>query len=154
MGNCSFNTSPHEIYNVCRCLFNICRVRGRIQSACWPPGCSSLSISSSSSKSGIMRWRWTVMFSYWPSLAKLFLVPSVPNSTRPTSSLFSANTWNTDDVNQALSAVVKDGLVHPKNEHSVINYSPSCRTKPMRPSFIFRTQIKIFLIKSESSDPP
>uniref|UniRef100_A0A8C1JW99 Rho GTPase activating protein 4b n=1 Tax=Cyprinus carpio TaxID=7962 RepID=A0A8C1JW99_CYPCA len=27
---------------------------------------------------------------------------------------------------------------------------PSCRSKPVRPSFIFRTQIKIFLMKSES----
>ncbi len=37
-----------------------------------------------------------------------------------------------------------------KNKNSVINYSPSCRSKPIRPSFIFWTQIKIFLIKSES----
>ncbi len=29
-------------------------------------------------------------------------------------------------------------------------YSPSCRSKPVRPSFIVRTQIKIFLMKSES----
>ncbi len=41
------------------------------------------------------------------------------------------------------------GIVHPKN-YSVVNYSPSCRSKPVRPSFIFRTQIMIFLIKSES----
>ncbi len=38
----------------------------------------------------------------------------------------------------------------PKNESSVINYSPSCRSKPIRPSFIFGTQIKIFFMKSES----
>uniref|UniRef100_A0A673KNV9 Target of myb1 like 2 membrane trafficking protein n=1 Tax=Sinocyclocheilus rhinocerous TaxID=307959 RepID=A0A673KNV9_9TELE len=38
----------------------------------------------------------------------------------------------------------------PKNENSVINYSPSCRSKPVRPSFIFRTHIKEFLMKSES----
>ncbi len=31
-----------------------------------------------------------------------------------------------------------------------MNYSPSCRSKPVRPSFIFGTQIKIFLMKSES----
>ncbi len=37
-----------------------------------------------------------------------------------------------------------------QNENSVINYSPSCRSKPIRPSFIFRTQIKMFLMKSES----
>ncbi len=36
------------------------------------------------------------------------------------------------------------GIVHPKMK-IVINYSPSCRSKPVRPSFIFRTQIKIFL---------
>ncbi len=29
--------------------------------------------------------------------------------------------------------------------------SPSCRSKPVRPSFIFGTQIKMFLMKSESS---
>ncbi len=34
----------------------------------------------------------------------------------------------------------------PKNEYSVINYSPSHRSKPVRPSFIFRTQIKIIEI--------
>ncbi len=32
----------------------------------------------------------------------------------------------------------------PKNENSVINYSPSCRSKPVRPLFIFGPQIKIF----------
>jgi len=37
--------------------------------------------------------------------------------------------------------IIIKGLVHPK---IVINYSPSCRSKPIRPSFIFRTQIKIF----------
>ncbi len=29
----------------------------------------------------------------------------------------------------------------PKNENTVINYSPSCRSKPARPSFMFITQI-------------
>ncbi len=38
----------------------------------------------------------------------------------------------------------------PKNENSDINYSPSCRTKPVRSSFIFETQMKIFEMKSES----
>ncbi len=33
------------------------------------------------------------------------------------------------------------GIVHPKIKDSVINYSPACRSKPVRPSFIFRTQI-------------
>ncbi len=39
----------------------------------------------------------------------------------------------------------------PQNENDVINYSSSCRSKPMRPSFVIQTQIKIGLIKSESS---
>ncbi len=39
----------------------------------------------------------------------------------------------------------------PTNKNSVINYSPSCRSKPARPSSIFRTQIKIFLMQSKSS---
>uniref|UniRef100_A0A672M767 Solute carrier family 25 member 29 n=1 Tax=Sinocyclocheilus grahami TaxID=75366 RepID=A0A672M767_SINGR len=38
-----------------------------------------------------------------------------------------------------------------KNENSAINYSPSCRSKPVRPLFIFRTQIKIFVMNSKSS---
>ncbi len=42
------------------------------------------------------------------------------------------------------------GIVFSKNESSVINYSPSCCSKPVRPSFIFRTQFKIFLMKSKS----
>jgi len=37
----------------------------------------------------------------------------------------------------------------PKNEISVINYSPSYRFTSARPSFIFGTQIKIFLMKSK-----
>ncbi len=37
-----------------------------------------------------------------------------------------------------------------KNENDVINYSPSCLSKPVRILFIFGTQIKIFLMKSES----
>ncbi len=36
-------------------------------------------------------------------------------------------------------------------ENSVINDSSSCCSKPLRPSFIFGTQIKIFLMNSESS---
>jgi len=39
----------------------------------------------------------------------------------------------------------------PKNgENSVINYSPSCLSKSIRPLFIFGTQIKIFLMKSDT----
>ncbi len=48
-----------------------------------------------------------------------------------------------------INAVFK-GLVHPKMK-MVINYSPSCRSNPLRSSFIFGTQIKMFLMKSESS---
>ncbi len=41
----------------------------------------------------------------------------------------------------------------PKNENHVINYSPSCHSKPW-PSFIFKTQIKIFFNEiQELSDP-
>ncbi len=43
------------------------------------------------------------------------------------------------------------GIVSTKNFNSVINYSASCRSKPVRPSsFIFGTQIKMLLMKSES----
>ncbi len=38
----------------------------------------------------------------------------------------------------------------PKYENYVINYSLSCRSKPVRPLVIFGTQIKIFVMKSES----
>ncbi len=44
--------------------------------------------------------------------------------------------------------MLKDGSS--KNENSLINYSPSCHSKHVRPLFIFRSQIKIFLMKSES----
>ncbi len=37
-----------------------------------------------------------------------------------------------------------------KNGHSVIHYLPSCRSKFVRPSFTFGTQMKIFLMKSKS----
>ncbi len=42
-------------------------------------------------------------------------------------------------------------MVHPKIENYVINYSPSCHSKPVWPLFIFGTQIKIFLMKSANS---
>ncbi len=38
----------------------------------------------------------------------------------------------------------------PQKENSVFNYSPSSHSKAVRPSFIFRTQIKIFLMKPGS----
>ncbi len=41
------------------------------------------------------------------------------------------------------------GIVHPKIKISHY-YSPSCRSKLVRPPFIFGTQIKIFLMQSES----
>ncbi len=36
-------------------------------------------------------------------------------------------------------------------ENDVINYSPWCRSKPVRPPFIFWTQIKIFLCVHDST---
>ncbi len=36
----------------------------------------------------------------------------------------------------------------PKNDNFVIDYSPLCHSKHVRHLFIFRTQIKIFLMKS------
>ncbi len=42
------------------------------------------------------------------------------------------------------------GIVHPKITILSIIYSPLRCSKPIRPSFIFRTQICIFLMKSES----
>ncbi len=51
----------------------------------------------------------------------------------------------------ALCIIPFKGIVSPQNENSVINYSPSRRSKPLTPSFIFRTQMKLFLMKSESS---
>ncbi len=39
--------------------------------------------------------------------------------------------------------IIFKGIVQPKN-NSVINYTPSCWSKTIRPSFIFWTQIKIF----------
>lgn len=65
----------------------------RIQSACWEPGWITVWMSSSKSKSGSISNLCTVMFWYWSSLARPFLVPSVPNKTTATSSLLSAKTW-------------------------------------------------------------
>ncbi len=41
------------------------------------------------------------------------------------------------------------GLVHPKND--VMNYSLWCRSRPVRPLLIVRTQMKMFLFESEIS---
>ncbi len=68
------------------------------------------------------------------------------------------------DVNKSFISNILDGshsvisisyrVSSPKNENSVINYSPSCRSKSVRPSFIFRKQIKIFFYEIwELSDP-
>jgi len=40
------------------------------------------------------------------------------------------------------------GLVHPKWKKSVINYSPSCHSEPVRLCLKFGTQMKIFWMKS------
>ncbi len=37
-----------------------------------------------------------------------------------------------------------------KKDNFVMNYSPSCCSKPVKHSFIFGTLIEIFLMKSES----
>jgi len=42
------------------------------------------------------------------------------------------------------------GIVHPKMKILSVFCSLSCCSNPVRPLFIFGTQIKIFLIKSES----
>jgi len=52
-----------------------------------------------------------------------------------------------------LLLLIKDkfkGLVHLKIKNDVSIYSPSCCSNPVRLFFIFGTQNKIFLIKSES----
>ncbi len=41
---------------------------------------------------------------------------------------------------------IHGGDSSPKNENSVINYSPSCRPKHARPLFVFRTHITIFFL--------
>ncbi len=55
--------------------------------------------------------------------------------------------WNNTALFKYIEIKFK-GTVHPKMK-MVINYSPSCRSKPVRPSFIFATQ-KIFLMTYES----
>ncbi len=45
------------------------------------------------------------------------------------------------------------GLVHPKMKNAVINYSPSCCSKPVRPRSFSEHKIKIFLMESERSRP-
>ncbi len=58
--------------------------------------------------------------------------------------------WSTNSSRQLAVSPRKyiKVLVYPKK--SVKNYSPSRRSKPIKHSFIFKTQIKIFLLKSES----
>uniref|UniRef100_A0A8C1JS97 Formin homology 2 domain containing 3b n=1 Tax=Cyprinus carpio TaxID=7962 RepID=A0A8C1JS97_CYPCA len=42
----------------------------------------------------------------------------------------------------------KDQNIPPQNENFVINHLPPCRSKPMKALFIFRTQFKIFWMKT------
>ncbi len=74
------------------------------------------------------------------------------DNRRRTLSLEEALLWIVDSYlvrSSDLNLECLKGLVHPKMK-IVINYSPSCRSKPVRPSFIFGTQIKMFFMKSES----
>jgi len=50
-----------------------------------------------------------------------------------------------------LHIFILKGLVHPKMK--IVIYSPSCHPKPVRFSFIFRTQMKRFLMKYEIHSP-
>uniref|UniRef100_A0A673MQ62 Epidermal growth factor receptor kinase substrate 8-like protein 2 n=1 Tax=Sinocyclocheilus rhinocerous TaxID=307959 RepID=A0A673MQ62_9TELE len=74
---------------------------------------------------------WTRPRADWPKdqCAPLY-VPKFRNGWEPPLELFRSSPWETETA----------------GKHSVINYSPSCRFKPVRPSFIFGTQMKIFLI--------
>ncbi len=60
---------------------------------------------------------------------------------------------NLQNLMQQFSHIGNATLWHSslKNVNYVINYSPSCRSKPVRPSFFFRTQVKIFLMHPVSS---
>ncbi len=55
----------------------------------------------------------------------------------------------TISVKKWIFMIFKESNSSPKKYNFVINYSPSCRSKPVRPSFIFRTQVEIFFIKSD-----
>lgn len=57
--------------------------------------------------------------------------------------------WLSMDGEKALSTFVLFLFLH----CSVINYSPLCSSKPVSPTFIFRKQIKIFLMKSKKISP-
>ncbi len=61
------------------------------------------------------------------------------------------NKWTSPRHSNLLRCTCRSikGSIHPKMK-IVINYPLSCRSRAVRPSFIFRTQIKIFLMKSES----
>ncbi len=50
------------------------------------------------------------------------------------------------DNNRKQKSEVNCELFHSKNENSVIIYTPSCHSKPIRFFFIFGTQMKIFVI--------
>jgi len=56
-----------------------------------------------------------------------------------TFNLSERNLVNTSDLHTQSSLGHLKGLVHPKNENSVSDYSPLCRSNPVRLSFIFGT---------------
>ncbi len=49
-------------------------------------------------------------------------------------------------LKKKMQTQIHGGDSSPKNENSVINYSPSCRSKHVRPLFVFGTQIKIYFL--------
>jgi len=44
-----------------------------------------------------------------------------------------------------LTVKILKRIDRPKNENYVINYSPTCRSKPVRPSFIFNISMLFML---------
>ncbi len=54
-------------------------------------------------------------------------------------------------LNKIMPGLTGNCLKDNSPQHSLINYSLSHRSKPVSPLFIFKTQIKIFLMHSESS---
>ncbi len=93
--------------------------------------------------------RWQCCWSH----ALLFAVKRYPVAKCVEKSYMTVIVWLRCAVYIALHNATKIKILHmsqrvssPKNENCIINYSPSCRSKPVSPSFIFGTQINIFFM--------
>ncbi len=98
-------------------------------------GCQRFNLSSTEKK---IFWKWLQRYG-----SSELIIIMVLTSLRP------VHTKNNNYKDNYIRVHTKAKDSSRKNTNSVINYTPLCIFKPVRPSFILGTQMKLFLMKSK-----